>query len=720
MYELAIEEHDDAVAMCRRALLTLEDVERTVEEEERALDYLQRSADKGYANAMGELGLMHHVGWGSFSKDLGRAAMLFKQAIDTGRVTNSMYYLAWIVLDGYDDVPPDPQAAVELLQQAIDEGNDTDAMVFLAKILRDGHQGNKKEGGNAGVIKKDWIRAAELLKRANEAGHTSALYHLACLYLNARDEDEWRKDLTKAEVLLKQAIDTHGDRHAMFKLAVLYKDGYDDNSPNPAKALPYLRRAVDEGAHLHAMLELSLLYRHGADGIDINHKEADKLLRTVDARIQTGPHEIDVTAANLLEYASERGDDKCADALVGIHYKFGDEPFGLDKPKALKLLRRAADAGESDAMFHLGMMVMDGVEGEQEPDMCMAMRLFHEAADKHSNLAAINVLASFLLEGYREIDADVEQAVMYLQKAIELGDTHSMNRLAMLYVEGDLVPQGRDMEKARDLFERAAEKEDVHALHNLAVLVRNGRKMGEGKERKADMERARELLQRAIDRRRHFRSMIGMADLLLLSCETGGEEENVRQRRREAAAQLVEDAVEMGDLDAGNLHTALRNGGYEEEDKDNDEISSSRHGAAPEDEDDFDDDDDDEDEDVDSVDYSRRATMFRLAIMNNDNPVAFYSLACLVQESQADVCADAHAAARWFQRAVDCDRPAMRAHGLAAVGLATMLLPRNEEDQGDDDDELEVDVDVDRARSVLIVAAQQGCEEAQDLLDTIV
>lgn len=48
---------------------------------------------------------------------------------------------------------------------------------------------------------------------------------------------------------------------------------------------------------------------------------------------------------------------------MGIHYKFGDEPFGLEKAKALRLLRRAEDAGESDAMFHLGMMVMDAVAG---------------------------------------------------------------------------------------------------------------------------------------------------------------------------------------------------------------------------------------------------------------------------------------------------------------------------------------------------------------------
>ena len=43
--------------------------------------------------------------------------------------------------------------------------------------------------------------------------------------------------------------------------------------------------------------------------------------------------------------------------------------------------------------------------------------------------------------------------------------------------------------------------------------------------------------------------MITMADLMLCKGD------------KEQAGRLVEDAVEMGDLDAGNLHTALRIGG---------------------------------------------------------------------------------------------------------------------------------------------------------------
>ena len=93
------------------------------------------------------------------------------------------------------------------------------------------------------------------------------------------------------------------------------------------------------------------------------------------------------------------------------------------------------------------------------------------------------------------------------------------------------------------MFRKAVESNDVNAAHNLAVLYRNGQVEEEGVEGEADSEaEAVRLLEKAIEKRRHFRSMITMADLML--CK--GDKE--------------QDAVEMGDLDAGNLHTALRNG----------------------------------------------------------------------------------------------------------------------------------------------------------------
>ena len=125
------------------------------------------------------------------------------------------------------------------------------------------------------------------------------------------------------------------------------------------------------------------------------------------------------------------------------------------------------------------------------------------------------------------------------------------------------------------------------------------------------------------------------------------------------------------------------------------------------DENEYDDDLDEEDED-ESVDYSGRAGMFRNVMIYGGKPEAFYALGCLVQDSQADLCADVRAAARWYQRAVD--DWAGKGHGLSAIALSTMLL------HGDSDD---LPRDVDRAKRLLTVASENGNMDATNLLGTM-
>ena len=84
----------------------------------------------------------------------------------------------------------------------------------------------------------------------------------------------------------------------MFKLAMIYNDGYDGAPGDSAKAAALFHRAVDEGGHTHAMLELSMLLRAGADGVDRNDPVANELLCHIDSCIQVGPHDVDVDTAN--------------------------------------------------------------------------------------------------------------------------------------------------------------------------------------------------------------------------------------------------------------------------------------------------------------------------------------------------------------------------------------------------------------------------------------
>lgn len=735
LYKRAIDEHDDPVAMCKCALITLEDTDRSVVDEETALDLLQRSADRGCPSAMSELGLMHHVGWGSFPKDLTRAASLFSQAIELGHVTSSMYYLAWLLLDGYDDVPADPTSAVQLLQRAIDEGNDTDAMVFLAKIFREGHAD----------IKPDWQRAANLLQRAIDSGHSSALFHLATLYLGTSEENS-PKDIPKAVQLLQRAIDENNDHHAIFKLGVLKKQGYNDGNehvpPNPKLAADLFKRAIKEGNSLHAMLELSLLLRTGADGVAKDEEEAKNLIKQIDGQIQSGSENANFDAANLLIYAAEHG-DTFAEMLLGIHYKFGDEPFEMDKKKAAELLQHAADAGNSDAMFHLGMIFMDGHVDDIECDMAKAIELFRKAADEHGNLSASNVLSIVYLEEYHDVEKNISKAVHYMEKAIQQGDTQSMNRLGMLHLQGRVLPSGKDIPKAIELFRRGMEEgDDVNAMYNMAILVRDGIGVAGKKE---DIPYARSILQEALTKRRHFRVMIALADMLLLQADkevlsglsnaTKGKQTEIEScaGNYSMAAQLVEEAIELDDLEGITLQNILRKYDFQnqlESDSNNeahvvdsnkidDKHSNdyeTRTASIPTDKDGDDDGnegfyEEEEESDVESEDSEddlrERAMMFREAILTDAYPTALYSLGRLVQDSQADLglCGDSRAASRWFQRAIQRSNE----HRPSKIALARLLIT------GDDF----VPQDISRAKLLLKQAARRGDSEASAILKTL-
>ena len=112
-----------------------------------------------------------------------------------------------------------------------------------------------------------------------------------------------------------------------------------------------------------------------------------------------------------------------------------------------------AEAGNTGAMFNLGVLVAEG-----EPEVA---RRWYEQAAEAGNTKAMNNLGVLVEEG------EPEAARRWYEQAAEAGDTGAMNNLGLLVEEGEPGV-------ARRWFEQAAEAGNTDAMFNLGVLVDEG------------------------------------------------------------------------------------------------------------------------------------------------------------------------------------------------------------------------------------------------------
>jgi hypothetical protein len=128
--------------------------------------------------------------------------------------------------------------------------------------------------------------------------------------------------------------------------------------------------------------------------------------------------------------------------------------------KAAKIWKRAVALGDVDAMRHLAKLYRDG--SGVKLDKKKAERLYRAAADR-GDATAQNNLALFL-----DAEQKFEEAFRYYALAADQGYTSGEYNLGCCHRDG----QGTevDLGKARYWFERAAAKGHEKATQNLAAL----------------------------------------------------------------------------------------------------------------------------------------------------------------------------------------------------------------------------------------------------------
>ena len=135
-----------------------------------------------------------------------------------------------------------------------------------------------------------------------------------------------------------------------------------------------------------------------------------------------------------------------------------------DYVRAERLLQKAAEAGDADAMGRLGQLYSDGPALYR--DYAQARERFQQAAQA-GNASAMNHLGQLYLYGWG-VPQDSAQARQWYQKAAEGGDSEAMYGLGWLYEHG--WGGGKDFTLARRWYQKAAANGKAQAKQALSRL----------------------------------------------------------------------------------------------------------------------------------------------------------------------------------------------------------------------------------------------------------
>lgn len=100
----------------------------------RRFKYLRFAAQAGHAEAIHELGLIFHTGYGGIEQDKRKAAQHFKVAAEKGHSMSKLYY-GLDLFYGSCGIEKDENLGISFVHQAVDEGI-ADARYTLKKLLK--------------------------------------------------------------------------------------------------------------------------------------------------------------------------------------------------------------------------------------------------------------------------------------------------------------------------------------------------------------------------------------------------------------------------------------------------------------------------------------------------------------------------------------------------------------------------------------------------------
>ena len=211
-----------------------------------------------------------------------------------------------------------------------------------------------------------------------------------------------------------------------------------------------------------ALYDLALTYYHG-DGVKRD----------------------DAKALELLEQAAALGSADAA-IKIGDYYCFGRSSFDVVKKdhlpyhewymKALFLYKAAAETGDPEAMYRIGMMYENGDGVERDTNTAMVW--YQKAAGLGSPEAMRRIGQLYESEARCGLDykeKELRKALKWYRKAAEAGDKNALFRIGEFYEYGHIVE--KDSEQAMLWYFMAADAGDPEACNHLGGLYWFGQKL---------------------------------------------------------------------------------------------------------------------------------------------------------------------------------------------------------------------------------------------------
>ena len=132
-----------------------------------------------------------------------------------------------------------------------------------------------------------------------------------------------------------------------------------------------------------------------------------------------------------------------------------------DYPTARAALQAATDRAEPEAMVNLGYMYARGHGVPADPAQALALYRRAAAAGDAEAMNAVGYRYNFAAK------PDLTQAIHWYCQAVIRGNPRAMNNLAILFLRGQGVPQDRD--EARNLWRQAVRNGSLNAAANLGI-----------------------------------------------------------------------------------------------------------------------------------------------------------------------------------------------------------------------------------------------------------
>ena len=317
----------------------------------KAREWYQKSADQGYAAAQEALGFVYQTGHGVDASP-SEAAKWYLLAAEQDRPA-AQNQLGVLYAQGQ---LPDPDTVEQIDFYTTGSGQHVpDVAEELGKVAVVARANNDR-------------RAVEWYRRAIAQDFDPAMVNLAKLIAEGRAGPD--ADPEEAVRLYQRAAEL-GNPVGLSEMAVRHSSG-DGVARDPAESVRLLKQAAESG-HGAAQLTLGSIYLNGTNGVPADPKEAARWFRTA---MENGETSAEVPYATLLvtgdgvpkdeaaalaifERAAERGDSSAMWSL-GVFHDEGRAGFKKNPREAVKWWRKAAEKGQPYAQAKLGAALVTG------------------------------------------------------------------------------------------------------------------------------------------------------------------------------------------------------------------------------------------------------------------------------------------------------------------------------------------------------------------------